>query len=73
MTIKYRPHRGGLLASMQELVELEDLQALRKHVGDDHATIHPHYDEPDERIGWEKTCIVKDARGFPLGFTDRLK
>lgn len=68
--MRYRPHRGSLADAMKEVVEVQDLEALRDYLNDPKIVIKPYYDRYDPRIGWKKTYLVMSGTGGPLGFTD---
>lgn len=78
--IKFRFHRGGLEESMQTCVELENFEALKEHIKSEFPgvvtesiRIEDYSKEPDERIGWKHTKVVKVSFGeelFPIGFCE---
>lgn len=78
--MKFRPHRGGLKESMDEMVEVDGISGLAKHlfVPESDIVIRKYDDSPDNRIGWNKTCIVvtRQPDGYtfrPAGFIDSDK
>lgn len=67
--MKYRPQRGGLKESMDEVVELEDsLSALAGYLGVSPETVHVTPYRYDDRIGWNTYLVTVDGQG--VGFTD---
>ena len=80
--IKVRLHRGGLEESMKTLFEPRDWADFVMHCHEVFNDMLPetigceiYRDQPDERIGWEKTYIIfaKDHNGFvfPFAFSDQ--
>jgi hypothetical protein len=58
--LKFRFHRGGLEASMATLITgtPEEVCAQLASAGYTHICFAPYVDEPDLRIGWDRTYIV---------------
>lgn len=77
--MKFRPHRGGLDASMREVVEVDGRAGLIEHLRKTHPEFGPAFDadkvtiEPyagdDDRIGWKDVHIVLAEWG-PVGFCE---
>lgn len=70
--VLYRPHTGSIDKSMEQVVEVANIDVLRSYLDEPEATVKLYFDEPDERIGWEQTCIVLDSDGRPMGYTDGM-
>lgn len=80
----FRQHRGPLDRSMETLAELEPtMDALREHilsfsgnmpelVGGPELVVTVLIDQPDFRIGWEKTYIVAAEGWGVIGMTDMM-
>jgi hypothetical protein len=77
-TFRFRPHRGSLSESLKDLVEIIDLDHLRRHVQRTMGAevVDVHYYAMDLRVpGWTTTCIVMaewpDGSKGPCGFINR--
>lgn len=80
--MKFRQHRGGSLkSSMETLVEVENQEALQKHIDFIYANvlgfpwktpikISLYINWLDARVGWQKTYVVVVDGWGPIGFTD---
>ena len=81
---KVRFHRGSLKDSMETYFEPKDWNDFIAHcVKEDKDIIidsikcELYYDEPDTRIGWDKTLIITakfsydKKHDYPIGFSDR--
>lgn len=69
--MKFRPQRGSLDAAMEEVVELDGMDALKAHLHsigwhDGAVRVEPY--TYDERIGWDTHIVTID--GNAVGFTD---
>lgn len=82
MSFKFREHRGGLAESMETLVVMEDWNELAEYcktklsewmfnIRIEDVSVKPYADNPDTRIGWDKTYIVMVEGWGPFGFTDK--
>lgn len=83
MPVLYRPHRGTIEEAMREVVEVNDLPQLVRHMRrgverwyptdkmptEANTKVEEYYHKRDERIGWEQTWIVL-VDGNAWGFTD---
>ena len=64
---------------MKTVVSVETLADVKKEIERQadglvpigEITIEPYCDRPDNRIQWERTCIVLND-GHPIGFTDSM-
>ena len=81
--MQFREHRGSLDESSKTLVKLADRGALVRHcqkllaphnlkfdASDLEISSYSH--DPDKRIGWKCTCVVKIGGYGVMGFTDSL-
>lgn len=77
-TIRIRMHRGGLddsIKTMEEIPATKEsvLVYLCKHdvlrLNEDSIKVEPYFMEPDERIDWNVTLMVRDATGI-IAYTD---
>jgi len=77
--MKFRPHRGGLDASMGEMVDVDGRAGLIEHLRNTHPDFGPAFDdkvtlEPyggdDDRIGWKDVHIVLVEGWGPVGFCE---
>ena len=70
--IKFRWHRGGLAESMQTAMAFDDVMEMIKYISDGidplytAVCIKPYDDNPDGRIGWKRTNMIKAAKYDPL-------
>lgn len=78
--IKYRPHRGGLSESMEEVVEIATKDNLVKILLKNYAphitniTLDNVYIRPygyDDRIDWDTHIVTIDGLGA-VGFTNAM-
>jgi hypothetical protein len=80
MPMKFRPHRGGLDASMREMVDVDGRAGLIEHLRNTHpefglpfdadkVTLEP-YGGNDGRIGWKDVHIVLAEGWGPVGFCE---
>lgn len=82
--VQFREHKGSLSDSMKTLKTFNTLDELRLHVMEIMRTygasisassivIEPYSDQPDDRIGWQRTFVVNvvggDTQGV-VGFTN---
>ena len=73
--MKIRQHGGSLEDSIATIVSLDgSLSALQHHVqqtcGEPFASISLYDANPDPRIGWPKTYLIRTNRGV-FGFADQ--
>lgn len=79
-SVQFREHRGSLADSVKTLQTFHTRDELVRYAASavrpynpyvelDDVTIEPYSDQPDERIGWSRTFVVKVAGGV-FGFTD---
>lgn len=66
-TLVELPDRAALIACVQKSLSYFELPPKVKI---DQLTVTLYVDEPDTRIGWEKTYIVEVPGLGPVGFTD---
>lgn len=71
-----RPHRGVLAEAMDLCVEIRSASDIgrflqRHRVGDTKQLLRweLYHDQPDDRIGWEKTYIIDCGQGV-VGFAN---
>ena len=79
--MKFREHRGSLAESMDTVVELEGRNALLRHCQEllapyqfnfepEALKVEPYSREPDTRIDWDQTYVVKIDDYGVMGFTN---
>ena len=78
--VLYRPHRGSLADSMREMVEVNDLSQLVRHMRREVERWYPGDELPteentklehywyDDRIGWDTWMVL--VKGQAWGFTN---
>lgn len=77
---RFREHRGSITDSKETEVVINNREELVAHcksiIGEtfdfdpEKLKVEPYYDQPDSRIGWNRTYIVSiDGYGV-VGFTD---
>lgn len=81
--VLYRPHRGSLNDAIRLIVEVNDFPQLVRHMRrevehyypkdelptEENTKLELYADDPDPRIGWDKTWIVL-VKGNAWGFTN---
>jgi hypothetical protein len=80
--VLYRPHRGGLDESMREVVEVNDLPQLVRHMRREVERWYPKDELPtlentklepycfDDRIGWDTYLVT--VKGQAWGYTNGM-
>lgn len=76
-TVKYRPIRGSLDESMQDIREFEEVEGLVEHLtqiyGNPTRSLKWIYQGFDTRIGWNTWLIMRmsnEGEAHPCGYSD---